>query len=272
MRVSIIALVAGATLLVTACGSDSSTPAEVLGNDPVVTSTDTPVKSTTTVGPTTTVDPLLGDVGIIKDLWRSYSDSWFAGTEVGVQFIAEHNHPGFFDTVDALVACYTDVLQDEVIVDGESVEADPDWRPSTDFPIDGRIYIATMEYKTILTDGTVDSGRVEAHTVVRDDGSAYFFFGCGDEPPTSIAPVVSQTPTAPLMPAVVCMNLQDAQDYIQTFGVFYSRSEDATGAGRSQIIDSNWVVVAQYPDAGTPFGEGDALLYVVKYGESPNPC
>ena len=74
------------------------------------------------------------------------------------------------------------------------------------------------------------------------------------------------------MPAVVCMNLQDAQDYIQTFGVFYSRSEDATGAGRSQIVDSNWIVVAQYPDPGTPFGEGDALLYAVKYGESPNPC
>jgi hypothetical protein len=69
------------------------------------------------------------------------------------------------------------------------------------------------------------------------------------------------------MPDVVCMNLQDAQDYIQTFGVFYSRSVDATGQGRSQIIDSNWLVVDQSPPPGAPFGEGDALLSVVKYGE-----
>jgi beta-lactam-binding protein with PASTA domain len=74
------------------------------------------------------------------------------------------------------------------------------------------------------------------------------------------------------MPDVVCMNLQDAQDYIQASGVFYSRSDDATGDGRMQIIDSNWQVVAQSPASGTPFGEGDALLYVVKYGEQPNPC
>lgn len=74
------------------------------------------------------------------------------------------------------------------------------------------------------------------------------------------------------MPEVVCMNLQAAQDYIQTFGVFYSRSKDATGQGRMQIIDSNWQVVAQSPDPGTPFGEGDAVLYVVKAGEQPNPC
>jgi beta-lactam-binding protein with PASTA domain len=74
------------------------------------------------------------------------------------------------------------------------------------------------------------------------------------------------------MPQVVCMNLQDAQNEIQDHGVFFSRSEDATGRGRSQIIDSNWQVVAQYPDTGSAIGEGDAILFVVKYGEQPNPC
>ncbi len=73
------------------------------------------------------------------------------------------------------------------------------------------------------------------------------------------------------MPDVTCRNLQEAQDTIQRAGVFFSGSEDATGAGRMQIIDSNWVVVRQTPTPGTPIGEGDALLYVVKYGE-PNPC
>lgn len=69
------------------------------------------------------------------------------------------------------------------------------------------------------------------------------------------------------MPDVVGMNLQAAQDHIQTLGVFFSRSEDATGAGRAQVLDSNWVVVAQTPEPGVLIGEGDALLYVKKIGE-----
>jgi hypothetical protein len=74
------------------------------------------------------------------------------------------------------------------------------------------------------------------------------------------------------MPDVVCMNLQAAQDHIQEVtDVFYSRSEDATGAGRSQLVDSNWIVVGQTPEPGTPIGEGDAVLSVVKLDE-PNPC
>ncbi|MGW5386700.1 hypothetical protein [Nocardia sp. NPDC003963] len=73
------------------------------------------------------------------------------------------------------------------------------------------------------------------------------------------------------MPAVVCMNLQAAQDLIQTAGVFYSRSEDATGQGRRQVVDRNWVVVGQTPMAGALIGEGDAVLSVVKVGE-PTDC
>lgn len=98
--------------------------------------------------------------------------------------------------------------------------------------------------------------------------------------PTTVAPTAtSPTPTpltsdesAALMPNVVCMNLQDAQDYIQSeAGVFLSLSEDATGRGRLQIIDSNWIVVGQRPSVGTPISEGDAVLSAVKIGE-PNNC
>jgi hypothetical protein len=95
-------------------------------------------------------------------------------------------------------------------------------------------------------------------------------------------PPASNEPTEPgdasasegegaVMPDVVCMNLQDAQDTIQTTGVFFSRSRDATGEGRHQIIDSNWQVVAQTPAPGTPIGEFEAVLDVVKFGE-PSPC
>jgi len=99
--------------------------------------------------------------------------------------------------------------------------------------------------------------------------------------PTPVAPPATAQELNPaggndpedyLMPLVVCMSLQEAQDEIQDHGVFFSRSEDATGQGRSQLIDSNWQVVAQSPDPGTLIGEGDAVLQVVKYGEQPNPC
>ncbi|MGC4960870.1 PASTA domain-containing protein [Gordonia sp. DT101] len=96
------------------------------------------------------------------------------------------------------------------------------------------------------------------------------------EPPTTEAPppmTQATATTAPpeepaIMPDVVCMNLQDAQNKIQDAGVFFSRSTDATGRGRSQILDRNWIVVAQTPDPGTPIGEGDAVLSAVKIGES----
>ncbi|MFE6863265.1 hypothetical protein [Nocardia sp. NPDC057668] len=90
----------------------------------------------------------------------------------------------------------------------------------------------------------------------------------GTAAPTTSAPAVAP---AALMPSVVCMNLQAAQDTIQEAGVFFSRSKDATGADRKQILDSNWVVVAQSPAAGTPFTEGEAVLSVVKIGE-PSQC
>jgi beta-lactam-binding protein with PASTA domain len=73
------------------------------------------------------------------------------------------------------------------------------------------------------------------------------------------------------MPDVICMNLQAAQDEIQDHGVFFSKSVDATGKGRRQILDRNWIVVDQDPKAGDKIGEGDAVLSVVKTDE-PNDC
>ncbi|MDG3012274.1 hypothetical protein G4X40_19215 [Rhodococcus sp. D2-41] len=107
-----------------------------------------------------------------------------------------------------------------------------------------------------------------------------------DAPTTTMAPTTTAesaaVTTAPLpaaaasaaggdMPDVMCMNLQDAQDLIQQHGVFYSRSRDATGKGCHQVLDRNWVVVQQSPSPGTPIGEGDAVLSVVKKGE-PGDC
>ena len=52
------------------------------------------------------------------------------------------------------------------------------------------------------------------------------------------------------MPNFVGMNLQDAQNKVQTLGIFYSVSHDMLGS-RNQIIDSNWKVCNQTPAAGT---------------------
>ena len=83
-------------------------------------------------------------------------------------------------------------------------------------------------------------------------------------------PLGGNSPEDFLMPDVLCMNLQEAQDEIQDRGVLFSRSEDASGRNRMQINDSNWIVVKQSPAPGTKITEGDALLSVVKIGEPTN--
>jgi len=73
---------------------------------------------------------------------------------------------------------------------------------------------------------------------------------------------------------VVCLDLQAAQDTIQDeTDVWYSGSHDATGQDRMQILDRNWVVVAQSPAPGTPISADSEppMLDVVKLGE-PSPC
>lgn len=80
---------------------------------------------------------------------------------------------------------------------------------------------------------------------------------------TQVAAVASTA----VMPNVVCMDLQAAQDTIQAAGVFYSTSIDATGQGRAQVWDRNWVVVDQTPSVGALIGEGDPVLSVLKEGE-----
>lgn len=84
-------------------------------------------------------------------------------------------------------------------------------------------------------------------------------------------PLGGDDPEDGRMPDVVCMGLQDAQDEIQDHGVFFSKSEDASGDGRRQLFDRNWIVVAQSPAPGEEIGEGEAVLSVVKTNED-NDC
>ena len=78
--------------------------------------------------------------------------------------------------------------------------------------------------------------------------------------------ITSSIPS-PQMPDVVCLDLQTAQDLIQDQGVFLSKSVDASGQDRRQIIDSHWVVVAQNIQVGAPIDEGKVILTVLKEDE-----
>jgi hypothetical protein len=80
-------------------------------------------------------------------------------------------------------------------------------------------------------------------------------------PPES--PAAAEATVNFLMPNFVGMNLQDAQNKVQTYGIFFSRSHDLLGS-RSQIIDSNWKVCTQTPAKGTRI-KGKAADYEGKF-------
>jgi beta-lactam-binding protein with PASTA domain len=74
--------------------------------------------------------------------------------------------------------------------------------------------------------------------------------------------------TAGVVPAVVCKDLQTAQDALQAAGFYNLGSQDGTGQGRAQLIDRNWIVIAQSAPAGSrPHPDTRIVLTAVKYGE-----
>ena len=92
-------------------------------------------------------------------------------------------------------------------------------------------------------------------------------------PPTSTAPPAPTTPAEPAvdfaMPDFVGMDLQSAQDLVQTNGVWLSVSHDLLGS-RNQAIDSNWMVCDQNIPPGAQVAgdaEGQIDLGVVKREE-----
>jgi beta-lactam-binding protein with PASTA domain len=71
-----------------------------------------------------------------------------------------------------------------------------------------------------------------------------------------------------VVPDVVCRDLQTAQDTLQAAGFYNLRSEDGSGQARVQVIDENWVVIAQSARPGTTAGRFERIvLRAVKFGE-----
>jgi hypothetical protein len=83
------------------------------------------------------------------------------------------------------------------------------------------------------------------------------------------APPVESTAAPIVMPDLVGMNLQVAQDALQALGSYILDQEDASGLDRLQIIDSNWHVCAQEPAPGSTIQpEALIILSSVKLEES----
>jgi hypothetical protein len=78
--------------------------------------------------------------------------------------------------------------------------------------------------------------------------------------PTSV-PTVSTVKTW-TMPNLVGANLQDAQDAIQSLtdnAIFLTKSHDATGGSRQQLLDRDWKVCSQNVRPGTKITSDTAI-------------
>lgn len=82
---------------------------------------------------------------------------------------------------------------------------------------------------------------------------------CGDPagaPSPTPKTTSAKTTSAPsvrsgVVPNVVGVNHQLAQDTMQAAGFYFLTEEDATGQGRLLVVDRNWVVVSQEPKGGS---------------------
>ena len=91
-------------------------------------------------------------------------------------------------------------------------------------------------------------------------------------PATTAVPTTSSAAPAPAtsaaqsvkVPNGVGLNYQAAQDLWRAAGLVVMPATDATGANRIPVIDSNWVVLAQTPAAGTDMSADSEITATVK--------
>ena len=90
--------------------------------------------------------------------------------------------------------------------------------------------------------------------------------------PETAAPASASTAapqvTPGVVPNVVCSSHQLAQDTMQAAGYYNLSEEDASGANRMLVVDSNWVTIEQTPPGGTQAPQDTTIiLRAVKAGE-----
>jgi beta-lactam-binding protein with PASTA domain len=67
-----------------------------------------------------------------------------------------------------------------------------------------------------------------------------------------------------IVPDAVGMNYQVAQDIWRSAGLAVLPANDALGANRIPVLDSNWVVLAQSPKPGTLVPHSSGITATVK--------
>lgn len=104
-----------------------------------------------------------------------------------------------------------------------------------------RIRVATVLFTALLTAGMALAGCNPDTTT------------SGGRPTAAAAATTSPSTSAAAVtvPALTGLGLQTAQDTAQAHGFYNLTSHDASGGDRMQILDRNWKVCDQTPDAGT---------------------
>jgi beta-lactam-binding protein with PASTA domain len=74
------------------------------------------------------------------------------------------------------------------------------------------------------------------------------------------------------VPRLICFDLQEAQDTLQSAGFDNFSSEDASGQGRTQIVDRNWTVVGQRPSPGPTVPKTTEIVLRVRKDDEPTNC
>ena len=86
------------------------------------------------------------------------------------------------------------------------------------------------------------------------------------------APPVPDRSQPGRMPKLMCFDLREAQDTLESAGFNAMDSRDATGRRRRQFSDRDWTVTGQSPPPGGTYRKSTRVtLHVVKDGE-PSPC
>jgi hypothetical protein len=144
---------------------------------------------------------------------------------------------------------------------------------STGCGTEGKTASATtvVERVTVPAEATTsEPADATAKTSSEDSGSASSSSGGGkDSSDASDAASSSSEADCVEVPDVVGLSdLQLSQDTLQAAGFYVMDQEDATGQGRAQLLDRNWVVTRQDPKAGECVDTSTTITtYAKKHGE-----
>jgi hypothetical protein len=143
---------------------------------------------------------------------------------------------------------------------------------STGCGTEGKTASATtvVERVTVPAEATTsEPADATSETSSEDSGSASSTSGDGkDSSDASVAASTSDADCVEVPDVVGLSDLQLSQDTLQAAGFYVMDQEDATGQGRAQLLDRNWVVTRQDPKAGECVDTSTTITtYAKKHGE-----